>query len=176
MDKSLIESYKQEMRKMYANRIKTAPVITNVTDIPKIESTPPTVPPDSQSATGRLQGIATSIRGLYFVPNTKVTVFTGTPENMQVIDTSITDENGKTKVFTLPTPTKSESLSPQNQVIPYGLYNMMVEADGYLTNIHLNVPVFPTVTSRQTSNLLLLETAGVNKGPRIFDELQNYNL
>ncbi len=175
MDKSLIESYKQEMLKMYANRTKTAPVITNVTDTPKTDSTPPTAP-DSQTATGKLQGIATSIRGLYFVPNTKVTVFTGTPENMQVIDTSVTDENGKTKVFTLPTPAKAESLSPQNQAIPYALYNMMFEADGYIPNIHLNVPVFPTVTSRQTSNLLLLETAGVNKDPRIFDELQNYNL
>lgn len=176
MDKSLIESYKQEMLKMYANRIKTTPSITNVTDIPKTNDVPETAPDDFQTGTGRLQGIATSVRGLYFVPNTKVTVFTGTPENMQVIDTSFTDENGKTKVFTLPTPAKAESLSPQNQEIPYALYNMMFEADGYLTNIHLNVPVFPTVTSRQTSNLLLLETAGVNKGPRIFDELQNYNL
>lgn len=176
MDKSLIESYKQEMLKMYSNRIKTATdAVSNVPDVPKTDNTAVTAP-DSETATGRLQGIATSIRGLYFVPNTKVTVFTGTPENMQVIDTSVTDENGKTKVFTLPTPAKAQSLSPQNQAIPYALYNMMFEADGYIPNIHLNVPVFPTVTSRQTSNLLLLETAGVNKGPRIFDELQNYNL
>ena len=175
MDKSLIESYKQEMLKMYASRAKTAPVITNISNTPKNDNTP-TIAPDTQTATGNLQGIATSIRGLYFVPNTKVTVFTGTPENMQVLATSLTDENGKTKVFTLPTPAKSESLSPQNQEIPYALYNMMFESDGYLTNIHLNIPVFPSVTSRQTSNLLLLETAGVNKGPRIFDELQNYNL
>ena len=47
---------------------------------------------------------------------------------------------------------------------------------GRFTNIHLNIPVFPTVTSRQTSNLLLLETAGVDKGPRIFDESQKYDL
>ena len=74
------------------------------------------------------------------------------------------------------TPLKSESLDSANTEIPYSLYNMMFEADGYLTNIHLNIPVFPTVTSRQTSNMLLLETAGVDKGPRMFDELQKYDL
>ncbi len=179
MDKSLIESYKQEMLRMYTNRTNTAiPVIENMQEVPAPQennsNTQTAV--DNETATGKLQGIATSIRGLYFVPNTKVTVFTGTPQNMQVIDTSVTDQNGKTKEFILPTPAKAESLAPQNQVIPYGLYNMMFEADGYITNIHLNVPVFPSVTSRQTSNLLLLETAGVNKGPRIFDELQSYNL
>ncbi|MBQ6847336.1 MAG: hypothetical protein IJO62_00260, partial [Clostridia bacterium] len=103
------------------------------------------------------------------------TVFTGDPDNMQVIDTDYTDENGKTKAFLLTTPQKAESQEPNNE-IPYSLYNMMFEAEGYLTNIHLNIPVFPDVVSRQTSNLLLLETAGADKNPRIFDELQKYNL
>ena len=74
------------------------------------------------------------------------------------------------------TPLKSESLDSANTEIPYSLYNMMFEADGYLTNIHLNIPVFPDTVSRQTSNLLLLETAGADKGPQIFDEAQSYNL
>lgn len=172
MDKSLIESYKQEMLKMYTNRTNTAiPVINNAPNVEQKQEKQ-----NTQTATGRLEGIATSVRGLYFVPNAKVTVFTGTPENMQVIDTAFTNQNGRTKAFILPAPSKSESLEPDTTKKPYALYNIMFEADGYIPNIHLNVPVFPTVTSRQTSNLLLLETAGVDKGPRIFDELQNYNL
>lgn len=174
MDKSLIESYKQEMLKLYNSRNKIVnTTVNNVTPSPPVGEKPIT---DDNTNTGTLIGIATQLRGLYFVPNTKVTVFTGTPENMQIIDTSFTDQNGKTKEFVLGTPSKSLSLDSENTKLPYTLYNMMFEADGYLTNIHLNIPVFPSVTSRQVSNLLLLETVGVDKNPRIFDELQSYNL
>ena len=126
--------------------------------------------------TGTLLGVATQIRGLYFLPNAKVTFFKGNPQNMQIIATDFTDQNGKTKEFVLPTPPVSLSEDKDNKVQPYSLYNMMFEADGYLTNIHLNIPVFEGITSRQNSNLLLLETAGIDKGPRVFDEMPNYNL
>ncbi len=172
MEKTEIQRYKEEMMRMYGNRVRSVNIAVP-TPAP-VRPTPDTQ--DVNSVTGELIGVATAVRGLYFVPNTRVTVFKGTPENMEVIDTDITNQNGKTKVFILDTPVKSESLDSANTEIPYALYNMMFEADGYMTNIHLNIPVFPTVTSRQTSNLLLLETAGVDKGPRIFDESQNYNL
>ena len=162
MDKNLIESYKAQMMKMYKSKF-----TPTMAEIPS--------QPTSQN-TGKLIGVATQVKGLYFLPNTKVTVFKGDPQNMQVIATDFTDQNGKTKEFVLPTPPISLSEDKDNKVQPYALYNMMFEADGYLTNIHLNIPVFEGVTSRQTSNLLLLETAGVNKGPRIFDEIPNYNL
>ena len=126
--------------------------------------------------TGKLLGVATQIRGLYFLPNAKVTVFKGDPQNMQIIATDFTDQNGNTKEFVLPTPPVSLSEDKDNKVQPYSLYNMMFEADGYLTNIHLNIPVFEGITSRQNSNLLLLETAGIDKGPQVFDEMPNYNL
>ena len=78
--------------------------------------------------------------------------------------------------FTLPTPAKALSLEEDNQIIPYSSYNMSVEADGYIKNIHLNIPVFSGVTSLQQSNLILEETAGQDKGPQIFDESNNYDL
>jgi hypothetical protein len=53
---------------------------------------------------------------------------------------------------------------------------MLIEADGYIKNIHLNIPVFSNVTSLQQSNLILEETAGEDKGPKVFDEAQKYNL
>ena len=175
MDNSEIKRYKDEMMKMYARvRPVNTAVTTNV--IPNATPLPISPPADMNSTTGGLIGVATSVRGLYFVPNAKVTVFKGDIDNMEVIDTDTTDQNGRTKEFILETPLKSESFDSSNREIPYSLYNMMFEADGYLTNIHLNIPVFPTVTSRQTSNLLLLETAGVDKGPRIFDESQKYDL
>ena len=172
MDNNEIKRYKDEMMKMYGrvHSVNTAAVEPIVNAAPKPPAT------DMNSTTGGLIGVATSVRGLYFVPNAKVTVFKGDIDNMEVIDTDITNQNGRTKEFILETPLKSESFDTANTEIPYSLYNMMFEADGYLTNIHLNIPVFPTVTSRQTSNHLLLESAGVDKGPRIFDELQKYDL
>ncbi len=166
MEKALIEQYKQQMLQMYQSR-----------------ETPRTVPaavlekkPVADNSTGYLSAVVTAVRSLYFVPNARVTVFTGTPEEMTVIDTALTDQNGRITPFALPTPLFSLSLNAENTTTPYSLYNLMIEAEGYLTNIHLNIPVFPSVTSVQPSNLLLLETAGVNKGPRIFDEKPNYNL
>lgn len=169
MDNNLFNKYKQEMLKMY--RSVSAPVSE-----PTPPATPVTNAPPQATNEGYLIGITTAVRSLYPVKNAKVTVFTGDIDNMQIIDSDLTDQSGRTKAFRLPTPEKALSLNENNTAIPYELYNMMVEADGYIKNIHLNIPVFGTVTSLQQSNLLLTETAGVNKGPQIFDEAQKYEL
>ncbi len=171
MEKDLIERYKNEMLKMYQRKAKVIPAVAE----PEQEAAVP-LPPASNSEEGYLMAVVTAVRSLYFVPNAKVTVFTGGVDDMNVIATAVTDQNGRTEKIPLPAPAVSLSQSEDNSQPPYSLYNIMVEADGYLTNIHLNIPVFSSVTSRQLSNLLLLETAGVNKGPRIFDEMPNYNL
>lgn len=192
MDESLIEQYKQEMLRMYRGRgatVNSVPVSQAVSQMREtLPQAPlvteenvnaePSIPPDANqgSDTGRLIAIVTTVRSLYPVPNARVTVFTGALDNMEVLATDFTDESGRTDVFLLGTPSKALSLDSANQTRPYALYNMMVEADGYVTNIHLNIPVFSGVTSLQGSNMMLLETAGADKGPRIFDELQNYTL
>lgn len=172
MDNDLLNKYKQEMLKMYhsVNNEPDAPIPKATSEAQPIATLPQT------AATGNLLGIVTSIRGLYPVKNAKVTVFTGSYDNMTVIDTDLTDQSGRTKFFVLPTPEKSISLNQGSTISPYANYNMLVEADGYIKNIHLNIPVFSTVTSLQQSNLLLEETAGENKGPQIFDEAQKYDL
>ena len=173
MDNDLLNKYKQEMLKMYrsVNSATPEPVRTTA-------PTPPenTTPPPQNTVTGNLIGIVTSIRGLYPVKNAKVSIFTGEYENMSVIDTDLTDQSGRTKIFVLPTPERSISLEKENASLPYATYNMVIEADGYIKNIHLNIPVFGGVTSLQQSNLLLEETAGEDKSPQIFDEAQKYDL
>ncbi len=159
MDNNLIKKYKDEMLIMYRTYVTAAPVNTT---------------PDTNK--GYLIGIVTAVRSLYPVKNAKITIFTGDYENMNIIDSDLTDQSGRTKTFVLPTPESSISLDQNNTSIPYSLYNMVVEADGYIKNIHLNIPVFGTVTSLQQSNLLLEETAGEDNGPQIFDEAQNYDL
>lgn len=169
VDNDLIKKYKDEMIKMYGGKIKMTEVKA---EIPKNEQNMDR----NLDGMGELIGIVTTVRSLYPVVNAKVTVFKGDAENPEIISVDYTDQSGKTESFKLATPAKSLSQSAENKELPYALYNLKVEADGYITNIHLNIPVFSDTVSLQRSDMLLLETAGVNKGPRIFDEGQNYGL
>ena len=177
MDKEIIEKYKNEMLKMYktANRgnfikPKAEPVIAQTN---QVQVNPPS---KSQEANGNLLAVVTTVRTLYPIANAKVTVFTGDYNNMNVIDSALTDQSGRTRVFNLPTPQKALSLDSANSILPYAVYNMLVEADGYVDNIHLNIPVFSGVTSIQGSNMILKETAGANMDIQIFDEAEKYDL
>ena len=51
------------------------------------------------SEKGRLSAWVTSVANIYPVKNARVTVFTGSPDNMTVVDSCATDESGKTKEF-----------------------------------------------------------------------------
>ncbi len=175
MDKSLIEKYKAEMLKMQAMHKKIIPAQS--TALPQeslLNSTQSG--PQSEIQSGRLIALVTAIRGLYPVPNARVTVFTGERDNMTVVATDVTDQNGRSRPFILDTPQKSISLNSEDSLQPYSLYNMLVEADGYRDNIHLNIPVFSGVTSLQRSVMMLLETAGIDKGAQVFNEKNNYDL
>ena len=167
MNNELFEKYKNEMLRMYnsVHKPQAVPVVA--------EPTPVTPPPTNQ--TGKLLGVITSFNSLYPVENAKVTVFTGEYENMTVIDTDLTDRSGKTKVFSLPTPDKNLSMAPDLSETPYAVYNMLVESDGFLKNIHLNIPVFSGITSVQRSDLII-DADQTGNEPQIFDEGQKYNL
>lgn len=169
MDKNLIERYKTEMLNMY-KRVK--PVNASIpgvnTDVPERN--------EMSQTSGGLIAIVTTLRTLYPVKNAKVTVYTGEGDKTEVIDTDFTDESGRTKEFILPAPERALSMDSENTEIPYAKYNISVTAEGYRDNIHINIPVFSGVTSLQRSNMMLLETAGLNKGPQVFDESQKFDL
>lgn len=170
MNKDIFEKYKNEMLRMY-NSVHKANSLPTVA-----EPTPPPQSNDPQNAQiGKLLGVVTSFNSLYPVQNAKVTVFKGEFENMEIIDSDKTDQSGKTKLFLLPTPDKDLSMMPDLAETPYAIYNMAVETDGFLTNIHLNIPVFSGITSIQRSNLILDQDQTGNE-PQIFDEGQKYNL
>ena len=178
MNKELIEKYKNEMLNMYRSA-KATPVAAKPPEAPQPTQTETVTQTenDTETSQGGLIGIVTSLRSIYPVKGAKVTVFTGNyDDNMQVFDTDYTDESGRTKEFRLPTPEKSLSETAGASDKPYASYNMLVQSDGYIDNIHLNIPVFSTITSLQESNLMLKETAGVDKGPQIFDEGQEFTL
>jgi hypothetical protein len=66
-------------------------------------------------------------------------------------------------------------MAPDLSKNPYSVYNMAVKADGFLTNVHLNIPIFSGITSIQKSDLIL-DSDQTGNEPQIFDEGQKYNL
>ena len=191
MNNDIFEKYKNEMLKMYEQSKKNSGYeksdATETAALPEAEEMPAPIPEASpvptpkpiktplNNQTGGLLGIVTSFRNLYPVENAKVTIFTGDTDNKNVIDSDLTDRSGRTKVFALPAPDKSLSMSPDLSETPYASYNMEVESDGFLKNIHLNIPVFSGITSIQRSDLILSEDR-IDKTPQVFDESQKYNL
>ena len=115
-------------------------------------------------------------RGIFPVKGAKVTVFTGTYEQPEIIDTDITDESGKTKVYELDAPPRSLSMTSGQTEQPYALYNVLVEADGFASNLHLNVPVFMGVTSMQKAAMTPKAALGDSDGPIVYNELSKYPL
>lgn len=126
--------------------------------------------------TGSIIAIVTTIRDIYPIENAKVTIFKGDIDNKEIVEVVYTDESGRTRQINLKTPSKSLSEKPGAEGAVYSVYNMLVSADGYVDNIHLNIPVFSGVTSLQKANLISLATAGENAKPQIFDESENYDL
>ena len=128
------------------------------------------------SEKGRLSAWVTSVANIYPVKNARVTVFKGSPDNMEVVASAATDESGKTKEFLLDAPPKALSMSSGPAALPYTLYNMRISADGFLDNIHLNIPVFSGITSVQKSDMLPTAVAGGRTDPVIFNEYSSFEL
>ncbi len=75
-------------------------------------------------------------------------------ENKDIKYSLITDEDGVTERVTLPAPPRALSESPQNTEIPYAVYNIEVEKEGYFKKSLYNIPVFEGVNSEQLVNMI----------------------
>lgn len=180
MDKTLIESYRQQAMNMFnIARAKNPDYSTVSESVRENESVSIREVPDNNAetnGTGYVIVNVTTLRSLYPVHGADVTVFTGTLESMNIIDTSKTDENGKSKIFELEVPSESYSQAPEDIVVPYGTYNILVTAEKYVPYVLMNVSVFDKVTSLQNANLLEDFAADGNTNPIINDEKQQYTL
>jgi len=112
---------------------------------------------------------------LYPVPDATVTVFVGTYEDMSVVDSSVTDESGKSKTFFLDAPDIALSQNSGTEEPVYTNYSIKVTADGYLDEYNLNLPIFRGVTSLQNVDMTLISSANEN-GTVINDQEEEYNL
>lgn len=167
MAEKTADEYARELIEMY-NRARSAEMAQSVAAEQNEDK--------FQDSTGGLQVIVTTLRRILPVEGAVVTVFTGENNNRTVIETDVTDNSGKSGVFKLRTPAKALSESAAAEGIPYALYNVEVKADGYVTDIYMNMPVFSGVVSVQNVDLLSIPAAGNNTAPRIFDERPDYDL
>lgn len=169
------QDYANELMKMYRENKVAINELQNPIAIPVVQSNlaEPTFP----DGTGGIQVNVTTIDRLYPVKNALVTVFTGSRDNMTTLDSDMTDESGKSKLFTLKTPLSAESQQADNGgERPYATYNVSVKSDGYVEKIAMNVPVFSGVVSVQGIDLLPITAAGGRTAPQIIDENNKYNL
>ncbi len=177
MRKKTPQDYANELLQMYradAPRQEDAQSVALSVNMSQ-QNTMPTA--EFEDGTGGMQVNVTTLRRLYPVKNAVVTVFTGTPNNMTVIETDVTDESGKSGIFNLKTPLKSESQQAENGgFLPYANYNVSVRSDGYVEQIAMNVPIFSGVISVQGIDLIPIAAAGGHTNPQIIQEGNNYDL
>ncbi len=167
--KKTAQEYADELLKLYReNAAPQAPEVTHVMAQADTATTP--------DGSGGLMVNVTTLQGLYPVGGALVTVFTGERDNMQVIELDATDDSGKSKVFSLSSPPRAESLQESGNKTPYSSYNISVRSDGFVEQIALNVPVFSGVVSVQSIDLVKNTVAGSNTAPQIIDGGSNYNL
>ncbi len=175
------QDYARELLEMYRANA-TVPTQSTVPIEPTqapYEAPPKTQPLPNifEDGTGGIVVNVTTLGRLYPVKNALITVFTGEPNNMTVVETDITDESGKTGLFNLKTPPAAESQQAENGgARPYAIYNISVRSDGYVEQIAMNVPVFSGIISVQSIDLLPVAAAGQNTSPQIIQEGNDYNL
>ena len=72
----------------------------------------------------------------------------------RLIATLRTDRDGLSPRLALSAPPRALSESPGGTNQPYALYDVEAYLDGYTTNYYQNVPIFDTVTSLQTVDMI----------------------
>lgn len=111
-------------------------------------------------STGTLTVVTTTGRGTMPVSGARVTV-TPQDQNTQPM-TDVTNANGRTKVFVLPAPPRSESQTPE-QPHPYAVYTIFIESDGFRPVDEVGVAVFAGVNA--TLPVDLVPRLGTGQNP-----------
>lgn len=138
--------------------------------------TPPSQSPVTETGTGYLIVRVTTARGAIPLENATVNIRTALAPSESQVDVSPapdgtsapvptdkgnlivahrTDRDGLTPRTALTAPRIALSQSPGN-ANPYAVYDIDVALDGYLSRYFQNVPIFDTITSLQTVDLIPL--------------------
>ena len=87
-----------------------------------------------------------------------------------IISVSKTNQSGLTDKISLPAPSRSNSLSPNNGKA-YSSYNIQIDKDGYGRVVYVNVPVFEGITAVQSANMIPLPENGESDRENIYGDI-----
>ena len=104
--------------------------------------------------TGTIIVKAYTAGGALPVAKTIVKISGADEENRFIEYSVLTDVDGISPKITLPTPKKSDSLSPGATDFPYALYDIEVTADGYYPKRINNVALFSGIDTFQPINMI----------------------
>ena len=93
------QEYANELMKMYRENTQAITEPKRPVELPFIASNQ--IPPTLDDGTGGVQVNVTTIGRLYPVKDALVTVFLGSGNTRTVIETDVTDDSGKSKIFKL---------------------------------------------------------------------------
>lgn len=102
-------------------------------------------------------------RGAIPLSGAVVNIRGGQTESSTILYSLISDNDGKTKVVSLPTPPMENSESPVGDKA-YATYNIDVFKEGYLPLYFNNVPVFPSVISVQPAVMIPATSVNTSDG------------
>ena len=88
------------------------------------------------------------------VPNASVRIFGAEEGNRYSVHSLITDGDGISPTVNLPAPNRKYSLSPSPEEAPYAIYDIEVNADGYVPKLLRSVPIFAGIYSLQPVSLV----------------------
>ncbi len=100
------------------------------------------------------------------VENVKVIIRGAEDSNSEVYFELMTDEDGNTPTVNLPAPKKNYSLAPSPTALPYALYDMEIEKEGYYSKKIYGLTVFSGINSLQLVNMIPLSEGGTSDFPR----------
>ncbi len=131
------------------------------------------LPEDVNKGTGKLTVIATHSRSTFPVVNAHVTVYDSV-EN--VITSSSTDQSGKTPEIVLETLSKNVSEQPEPTGTPTNsFYNVLIEADRFISVLIKNIPIFEGVTTLQRYDMTFASSV-TDQSTQIVELTPNENL
>ncbi len=182
MEKS-IEDYKRELLELYNRRrvvaantqdIRPEEVAENIGTRPVVPLPPtPTPEPEPYTGLGGLTVALTHSRGLYPVAGANVTI---TNSEGRDIEREVTDLSGKTRRILLPAPSKIYSEAPgTNYRDVSALYDIKIDANGFLPVTIEGVPVFDGVNTTQPLDLTF-STVTENGKPIVIKFNNTYTL
>ncbi len=117
---------------------------------------------------GRFRARVFTGRGSVPIEGATVTISKVFGDSKFIFDTLKSDSSGLTPVIDLPAPSKDLSQSPESEKLPYALYNVEVDADGFNKITFRDVAIYEDMLATQQAYM----TATANRPQIIVTEKQ----